>query len=121
MANLTIKHGETTITVRESIGSDIFDEDLVMTFLGDEVKGHPFYRVQQYRDAVVRSVVQGNLGFEWPESVVDKTRIYAAYESWRRLPKALLRDWAKALNDVNTPPGDPDLQPLPEGKELPPP
>lgn len=102
-----------SITVRESIGSDIFDEDIVMVNLGNGINSHPLVRVNKFIDFVIRTErIEGDLGFEWPQAVTDQARIVLAYEHWRELPREVLREWDRQLAEVNTPPGDPALQPM---------
>lgn len=107
----TFTEGKITITVRQELGSDLFDEDIVLYNLGDTVKGHPLMRVNKFIKAVIRSTVKGKLPFVWPSSVTDVTNIPAAYEGWRALPRELLKKWDDELDAVNES-GDPDLHPM---------
>lgn len=119
-ASLTYKDN-VTITVRPSMGSDVWDEECVYRNLGKSIEGHPMLRLNKFIEAVVRSEVIGDLGFTWPESVTDVACMVSAYEGWRQLPRDLLKQWDGLLTSVNVPPGDKDLQPISPGEALPPP
>lgn len=113
MRTLTIQCDGMRITVREALGSDVFDEDIVFINLGSAVEGHPKYRVDQFVQAVVRTVDIDSDGapfIAWP-AVTDARRMVQAYEDWRKLPRRLLEQWANGLAEVNQPPGDPAEHP----------
>lgn len=116
MKELSLTHNNVTIFVRESIGSDVWDEECVMRNLGNAIEGHPLLRLNKFIVAVVRSRVEGDLGFVWPQDVTDVAHMASAYDGWRKLPRELLQRWDTLLNTVDVPPGDSDLQPLTEGK-----
>jgi len=121
MKKLSLTHNNATITVRPSIGSDVWDEECVYRNLGNSIDGHPLLRINKFIIAVVRSEVTGDLGFTWPQDVTDIAHIAAAYEGWRQLPREVLKKWDEILSAVDMMPGDPDTHPIAEGKSLPPP
>lgn len=66
---------------------------------------------QHFAAAYAQSVVEGNLGFDWPESTSDKAGLLAACEAWLDLPGETVNDWLNAVHLVNMTPNDPDLKP----------
>lgn len=120
MRELTFEYNGLKITVREELGSDVWDEESADAVLGSSVEGHPVWRLGKFYACVIRTTkIEGDLPFEWPTSCVDR-RIITAYEGWRALPKALLKLWDEELKAVNAA-GDPDLKEIEPGKSLPPP
>ena len=78
------------------------------------------YQRQKFTEALTRSKVDGNLGFEWPHVTDDENKLCEALENWLDLPAKLVERWCVKLNDVNQPPNDKDLLPpelVPEKKE----
>jgi hypothetical protein len=120
MSSLTFEYEGLEITVRAEIGADVWDASNVFSAIRDLVTNDPAYRVEKFIDFVLRSQVKGDLGFAWPVSVLDREAIRGAYPRWCALKKPLMIAWAEKLEEVNTAPGDTDLQPVEPGEALPP-
>jgi hypothetical protein len=66
---------------------------------------------QQFAAVWSQSEVEGNLGFEWPASALDKAAFLAACEAWLNLPGETVNNWLIEVQTVNLTPNDPDLLP----------
>ena len=117
----TFEFNGITVTVREELGSDLWDEETIEAVLGTAIDGHPVWRLQKFYNCIIRTIkIEGDFPFEWPISATDR-KIIAAYEGWRALPRELLKRWDEALQAANIRPGDKDIQPIQPGEALPPP
>lgn len=66
---------------------------------------------QQFAAVWAQSTVEGELGFKWPDSTMDKPAFLAACEAWLNLPGETVSNWMSEVTLVNLTPNDPDLKP----------
>lgn len=113
MSEQTFSYNGATITVHTQTGRDYLDAQIVQVRLGaitmQDVRQRIY--VNRFSEAYSQSTVEGELGFEWPESPVDEVQLQIAFEGWLNLPGSVMEQWLNTLELVNTPPNDPDLLP----------
>lgn len=68
-------------------------------------------RRRQFAAVYAQSEVEGDLGFDWPDSPVDTEAMMAACEAWLALPGQVVGQWMNEVAMVNVAPNDPDLKP----------
>lgn len=59
--------------------------------------------------------------FAWPQMTDSVEVLQTARDEWYKLSGDVIRRWLKAIDDVDTPPGEPDLSPGadPKGEAIP--
>lgn len=94
--------GDVEITVRAGIGMDIFDANAIYPQLSYNRRSKRMVtRASAFVDALLRSTIDGDLGFAWPDVDDDDTGLQAAFEGWQALPKTIITAWSNALYLVN--------------------
>lgn len=100
---ITLNDGKATVTVRESIGMDAFDRQAIYPVLTyNRAKRTQVQRASQFTEALIRSTVDGDLGFVWADADDGtEAELQAAFEGWQTLKPLDVVRWANALNEVN--------------------
>jgi len=109
----TFSYNGATVVVRESLGIDRIDRQLVfqkLTYNRDDERD--INRAIRFADFLMRAVtVEGDLSYPWASLSSDAAAIQAAYEAWVQWPTSLMDVWMAALYEVNETPGDAATQP----------
>lgn len=120
MESKSFSYNGATVTVRTETGRMYIRRLSAQFALGLSAQGpdgkrlvtnDEFMERTQFAAVFVQSEVEGDLGFVWPESVHDASAMQTACEGWLNLPVKVIRLWMEAINEVDTPPNDPDLLP----------
>lgn len=129
MHKRTFSHNGATITVRTEDGSAYIDRMTAEITLGlyetfeedDPAQGHVkgervlsprvAFKRTQFAAVWAQSDVEGDLGFEWPQSPLDQEAMLSGCEAWLALPGRIVGQWINEVNMVNMAPNDPDLKP----------
>lgn len=104
-----------TITVREPLGSDVFDAGAVLVALPKE-EARASRRRNTFVDNVLLTTDIQGLHFQWPTLQSSDEEIRQAYECWRQLDRNVLIFWANLIFDVAHMSEDPDLAPVAPGE-----
>lgn len=122
----TVEVGKARVTVRSSSAWVLADADVVrnkmILALGEEVEedGTKLYRVSDIEAGrlavfillVVNTEKTEGLGFKWPLPSAGAAELVEAYRQLGDNLTALqLEAWQNAIQEVDRPPGDPDLAP----------
>lgn len=106
---------DVTITVREPMGSDVFDAGSLLQALPKE-GARAERRRNAFVDAVLLTTVISGLQFAWPDLDSTNEQIQQAYDCWRHLDKNLLIVWANLIFDASHAGADSDLLPKAAGE-----
>lgn len=104
-----------TITVREPLGSDVFDAGAVLMALPKE-EARANRRRNSFVDSVLLTTDIEGLHFQWVGLQSTDEEIRQAYECWRQLDRNLLIFWANLIYDAAHMSDDPALAPQPPGE-----
>lgn len=111
----TFRYNGATITVRPTTGMDVMRIRLMYRKLVPE-PSDPDYDLwlmiaPVYVKMVQCSTIEGSLGFDWPSPTADTNALRKAAEQLLMQSSDLYLRWEEELNQVDTPPNDPDLLP----------
>lgn len=124
MPNVVFKHNNATITVREELGRDVMDAELpfyeMMVHIGeadnlnpdDDMPTHLINRANKIVSIVLRSTVDGDLGFPFPSNVSDSKSVGAFYDALMSAPAKLTNEWIKAIRKSDKEEIDPNATPV---------
>lgn len=118
MPNSIFKYKDATITVREALGRDEVDSynaflELVEHICKQEkhdinqVPSHILYRARWTAEIILRSTVEGDLGFPFPTNISDRDAIKAFHDNLMNAPAKLANQWDKAERDSDFETPDP--------------
>jgi hypothetical protein len=121
MSEQTFQYNGATITVRHSTGRDAIDSPLILFDLhskfkemhdikeNDKVSKFEVNRMGWFSNILLRSKVEGELPFEWPElATIDDEQIYSAYMGLMDGPIELVEQWRTASKNSNKEIYDPE-------------
>ena len=115
MHSKTFKLNGATIEVAPETGAIYIDKmvaEITLEVHSPDTPTRVAFHRQQYAAAYAHSkIVDGHLGFEWPDSPNNKEAMLTACDAWLQLPGNDVARWISTINEVQLPPNDPDLLP----------
>lgn len=119
MRSETFQVNQATVTVATDDGESRINRLIIEGKLGltdDVIRGELPVNIivqrQQFAQVLAQSVVEGDLGIEWPDVNDDHTTIVQACQRWLKAIRGDdMEHWLNTIVKVNKAPNDPDLAP----------
>jgi hypothetical protein len=111
MPDATFKHNGATVTVRAKRGSDVLDTPLIAGSIVRRISEEHDYdvnefpvmiwrRIEWFVGMLLRSTIDGDLGFPWVDSTVfDDDEVYDCYNALMESDGQLVTLWRKASQE----------------------
>lgn len=100
-----ITHEDVRIMVQTSTGYSELDQDIVLFKLGNPTELRDRYQATTFAAMISQTVTAEGLTVALPDASAAPETLQQAMRAIFNLPGTLIREWLKALDEVNTAPG----------------